>query len=235
MLDFTGKNVADPAQARMSKFVFIHILHDGSSVLRVNVGGELCPLSHDHNTEITAAGVAQPNLLRNFLNVERKLGNQDYVRTASHAAVDGNPSRVAPHDFDDHHAIVGLGSSVDAVNSFGHYVDGGVEAEAVISAGKVVSMVLGTPMTFTARSCNFAATDNVSSPPIAISASTLWCESVEIILSIPSGLFKGLVREVRRIVPPRGRMPATFERSSGMALSSRRPRQPSRNPMNSSS
>ena len=143
MLDFTGKNVADPAQARMSKFVFAHILHDGSSVLRVNVGGELCALRDDHNTEITAAGVAQPNLLRNFLNVERKLGNQDYVRTASHAAVDGNPSRVAPHDFDDHHAIVGLGSSVDAVNSFGHYVDGGVEAEAVISAGKVVVNGLG--------------------------------------------------------------------------------------------
>src|SRR5436190_7129688 len=143
MLDFTRKNSADPAQARMSKFVFTHILHDGSSVLRVDVGGELCALRNDHNTEITAASVSQPNLLRNFLNVERKLGNQDYVRTASHAAVDGNPSRVAPDDFDDHHAIVGLVSGVDAVNSFGHYVDGGVEAEAVISAGKVVVNGLG--------------------------------------------------------------------------------------------
>src|SRR5437870_12784930 len=102
MLDFTSKNVADPAQARMSKFVFAHILHDGSSVLRVNVGGDLRALRDDHNTEITAAGVAQTTHLRNFRNVERKLANQDYVRTASHAAVDGTPSAIAPHDHDHH-------------------------------------------------------------------------------------------------------------------------------------
>src|SRR5947208_15356409 len=100
MLDFTSKNVADPAQARMSKFVFAHILHDGSSVLRVNVGGELCALRDDHNTEITAAGVAQTNLLRNFLNVESKIGNQYYVRTTSHPAVDGTPPGIAPQDID---------------------------------------------------------------------------------------------------------------------------------------
>ena len=45
--------------------------------------------------------------------------------------------------------------------------------------------------------------------------------------SKPSGRLEGLVREVRRMVPPRGRMPLTASRSSSMLLSSIRPRQPS--------
>jgi len=43
------------------------------------------------------------------------------------------------------------------------------------------------------------------------------------------------VREVRGMVPPRGKIPATAARSSGILLSSTNPRQPSRNPTNWSS
>ena len=44
----------------------------------------------------------------------------------------------------------------------------------------------------------------------------------------------GFVRDEPRIVPPRGRMPRTAVTSSGIVSASSGPRQPSRNPTNSS-
>src|SRR5919108_5091976 len=92
MLDFAGEDVADSAQARVPEFVFAHILHDGSAVFRVDVRGKLCPFGYDHNAEVAAAGVAQTDRLRDFLDIERNLRDQDYIRAAGHSAVDGNPS-----------------------------------------------------------------------------------------------------------------------------------------------
>src|SRR5205823_5473274 len=92
MLDFAREDVADSAEARVPEFVFTHILHDGSAVLRVDVRGELCPLGHDHNAKVAPTGVPQTDLLCDFLDIERNLRDQDYIRAAGHSAVDGNPS-----------------------------------------------------------------------------------------------------------------------------------------------
>ncbi len=70
-------------------------------------------------------------------------------------------------------------------------------------------MVLGTPTTGRACSpCSRRATPRVSSPPIAISASRPRSAKARTHSSPPPGSLKGLVRELPRIVPPRGRIGA---------------------------
>src|ERR1700716_3895809 len=54
-----------------------------------------------------------------------------------------------------------------------------------------------------------AATDSVSSPPIATRPSTPLPRSRPITFSTPPFSLRGLVREVPRMVPPSGRMPRT--------------------------
>ena len=48
----------------------------------------------------------------------------------------------------------------------------------------------------------------------------------------PPSRLAGLVREVRRMVPPRGRMPEIASMSTSMVLFSKTPRQPSMKPTN---
>ena len=96
-----------------------------------------------------------------------------------------------------------------------------------------LSIVLGTPTTLTPRSASLVATPRVSSPPIAISASTPLAARFSLIFSTPPSILNGLVREDFKMVPPRGRMPRTWSTPSGTVTFSSGPRQPSRNPTNS--
>src|SRR6202012_1020343 len=98
-------------------------------------------------------------------------------------------------------------------------------------------MVLGTPTTFTPSAYSLVAAPSVSSPPIAISASTPSPARLSLIRSAPDGPLplsaNGFVRDVPRIVPPRGRMARTACTSRGTVSPSSGPRQPSRKPTNS--
>src|SRR6201995_2476938 len=99
-------------------------------------------------------------------------------------------------------------------------------------------MVLGTPTTLTPSAYSLVAAPRVSSPPMAISASTPRPARLSRIRSAPDGPplplpANGLVRDVPRIVPPRGRMPRTAWMSRGTVSPSSGPRQPSRKPTNS--
>ena len=96
-----------------------------------------------------------------------------------------------------------------------------------------LSIVLGTPTTLTPRSASLVATPSVSSPPMAISASTPLAARLSLIRSTPFSILNGLVREDFRIVPPRGRMPRTCATPSSVVTFSSGPRQPSRKPTNS--
>lgn len=69
---------------------------------------------------------------------------------------------------------------------------------------------------------------------VLVSASQLCFFRFSVQRCMPSACLAGLVRDVRRMVPPRGKIPPTVDRSSGIVLSSTRPRQPSTKPMNSS-
>ena len=76
-------------------------------------------------------------------------------------------------------------------------------------------MVFGTPTTPIPSSVSRLATPRVSSPPIAISASTPAAARFSRIRSTPPSTLYGLVRDEPRMVPPRARMSSTSSRVSG--------------------
>src|SRR6478672_8674054 len=94
-------------------------------------------------------------------------------------------------------------------------------------------MVFGTPTTLMPISPSRVATPRVSSPPMAISASTPLSCNVVATLSNPWSTLNGFVRDEPRMVPPRGRMPRTSGTPSGIVMFSSGPFQPSRKPTNS--
>ena len=106
------------------------------------------------------------------VDVEGLLGDQDDVGAAGEPGVQGDPAGVPAHHLDDQDAVVGLGGGVQPVDRLHRDVDRGVEAEGVVGGGEVVVDGLGTPTTLTPSSASLVATPRVSSPPIAISAST---------------------------------------------------------------
>src|SRR3954453_7701572 len=94
-----------------------------------------------------------------------------------------------------------------------------------------LSIVLGTPMTGSPCSpCSRLAAPTVSSPPMAIRPSTPRRSKVARITSGPSSRLNGLVRDERRILPPRGRIPRVESSVSSIASPSSGPRHPSRKP-----
>ena len=95
-------------------------------------------------------------------------------------------------------------------------------------------MVLGTPTTLMPFCTSALATPWVSSPPMVMSASSWLALMLARHLSMPPSILRGLVREVRRMVPPSCRMPDTVSMVRGMVLFSTTPRQPSIKPTNSS-
>ena len=70
--------------------------------------------------------------------VKGNLRKQDDIRSPGEAAVQGDPSSMAPHRFDDHHALVRAGSGMQAVERVGHAGDGAVESERGLRCLKVV-------------------------------------------------------------------------------------------------
>src|SRR5206468_644079 len=82
--------------------------------------------------------VAVADYLGNVINVERPLGDQNYIGAARHAAVNRDPTGVAPHDLNHHHAVVRLGRGMHAINGFGCNADRSVKTEAEISSAQVV-------------------------------------------------------------------------------------------------
>ena len=89
-----------------------------------------------------------------------------------------------------------------------------------------LSIVFGMPITGTPSEASQAAAVSVPSPPIGSSASTPWASSTSRIRPRPSRSFCGATRADPSTVPPRVSSPLTTGRSSTMASSSSRPRQP---------
>ena len=131
-----------------------------------------------------------------------------------------DPARVAAHHLDDHHAVVALGGRVQAVDRVGRDLHRGVEAEREVGAGEVVvDRLRARRRRARRRRRASAATPSVSSPPIAMSASMRSRASVASTRRGPSSVLYGFVRDVPRIVPPRGSRPRT-DRSSEQAIDS---------------
>src|SRR5829696_1337315 len=187
----------------MAELVCLRLLGDHSLLARLV--GQLVPLADDDDGEVLAALVPTLQLPARRLDRDRLLGDQDRVRAAGNPAHDRDPTGMASHHLDDHHAVVGLGRRVQPIDRLRRDRDRGVEAVGVIRAGQIV---FGTPTTGNECSAwSRAATPNVSSPPTATRASKLSAFTVSRTFWTPSSLLKGFVREVPRIVPPRGRSP----------------------------
>src|ERR1044072_7901029 len=95
-------------------------------------------LGGDDDGELRAAGIARANLLGHLLDREGNLGDEDDIRAARDARVESNPTSVAPHHFENHHAVVRLGRRVQTVERLGGDVERGHEAEGQLGGGEVV-------------------------------------------------------------------------------------------------
>ena len=105
--------------------------------------GELGAFGRDHDAEVFAAGVAQADQFGDLIDIDRDFRNQNDVGAAGDAAVERDPSGMAPHDFDDDNAVVRFGGGVDAVDGAGGDVDRGIEAKGEVGAGEIVVDGLG--------------------------------------------------------------------------------------------
>src|SRR5215471_14709711 len=142
-LDFAREDLPDAAQAHVPEFVFAHLGDDRRALRRIDVAGELRAFGNDDDAEVASASVTQANAFGDFLDVERLFGNEDHVGAAGDAAVHGDPSGVAAHDFDHHDALMRFGGGVNAIDGFHRGVDGGVEAETEVGAAEIVVDGLG--------------------------------------------------------------------------------------------
>src|SRR5207237_1665280 len=112
LLDLARERRADTAlrQAHVPELV---------DVAGVTGALELVPLGHDDDGEVLPALVAPADVVARLVDRDRLLGDQDHVRTAGDPAHHGNPTGVAPHHLDDHHAVVRLGRRVQPVDRLG--------------------------------------------------------------------------------------------------------------------
>src|SRR6266404_170991 len=118
--DLTSNDVANAAQL---KFTALDIAFDLLTVFRAGT------LSDDDERIETARSVAFLYRSGDLVVIERDLRNQNNIRAAGDAAVESNPAGVSAHDFDDHHAFVACGSSVQSVERIHHFGDRGIETE----------------------------------------------------------------------------------------------------------
>ena len=100
-------------------------------------------LGDDDDAELGAECVALADGIGDAFEIERNLRNQDRVCPAGDAGVQGDPSGVASHHFDDDDALVGFGSRVQPVDRIGCELHGGVESEAARRPDDVVVDGLG--------------------------------------------------------------------------------------------
>ena len=77
-------------------------------------------------------------IFANAVVVEWNLRQENDVGSPSQTGIDGDPSRVAPHHFQNHHAAVALGGTVQAVKRIGSASDRGVETKRHSRGGQIV-------------------------------------------------------------------------------------------------
>jgi hypothetical protein len=102
---------------------------------------------HHHQRVHAALVVAGADLGRHLVDIEGNFGNQDRVGAAGNAGVQGDPSGIAPHDLDHHHALMAFRRAVQAIKAFGGKATAVSKPKVVKVLSRSLSMVLGTPTT----------------------------------------------------------------------------------------
>ena len=155
----------------------------------------------DDDAELGAPAVALAQPLRDDVEVERNLRNQDRVGAAGDAGVQRDPARVAAHHLDDHDALVRFGGRVQPIDRVGREGDRRVEAETVRRADDVVVDRLRARRRSGCRAeQNWWAIASVPSPPITTSAPSpiLWNISIDAI-GVVARAVRGLDRIRERV------------------------------------
>src|SRR5206468_11329251 len=75
--DFTSQDISNAAQARVTEFVLLHVLHNRSAVLRIRIGRKFGSLGDYDNAEVASASMSQADGFGHFLNIERALWNEN--------------------------------------------------------------------------------------------------------------------------------------------------------------
>ena len=81
--------------------------------------------------------------LANRFVMERNFRNQDDIRAAGHARVNGDPAGVTAHDFEHHHAVVAFRRGVQAIQRIRGAGHRGIKPERDRGGGEVVVNGLG--------------------------------------------------------------------------------------------
>ena len=97
-----------------------------------------CALSHGQNAEEASAAAAFFQLGNQAGGVKFNFGNQNHISAARHAGHKGDPTGLAAHQLQHHHAMMALRGRMQAVGGFGGGCHGGVEAKGHIGAAHVV-------------------------------------------------------------------------------------------------
>jgi len=108
-----------------------------------NLLGNLDAFGEGDDGVLLAEDVALADVGADALDGEGNFRDEDDVRAAGESGVEGDPSGIAAHEFDDHDAVMGFGGGVDAVDGVGGDVDGGVKAEGDVRGREIVVNGLG--------------------------------------------------------------------------------------------
>src|SRR5438067_5225006 len=130
LFELQGKRIGYSSEPSMTELVSFSALHDWAIL-----GSKLRSLSHYHYAEISAALVPPPDFGRYLVYIEGLFRDQNDISSACYAAVDSDPSGIASHDFNYHHAIVGLSRGVNPINGFSHNINCCIESKSEIGSG----------------------------------------------------------------------------------------------------
>src|SRR5262249_17081691 len=106
---------------------------------------ELVSLRDDDDREVLAPLVPAADVVAGFVDRDRLLRDEDHVGAAGDSTHDRDPTRVPPHDFHGHDAVVRLGRGVQTVDRLGRNEDRGVKPERVVGTAEVVVDCLRNP------------------------------------------------------------------------------------------
>ena len=121
-----------------------NLVGDPSEPLRVSIDvpllptHPLCSLGYDDDVELRPFLRSRTDRLHDRFRPVSDLRDENDVRPPSQPRVERDPSRVAPHDLQDHHAIVAFRGGVQAIDGFGGYRHRGHEPKGEVGRRQII-------------------------------------------------------------------------------------------------
>jgi glycerol kinase len=136
-LDLGGNDVTDATETFVAVLIDLRLLDIKRAFFREG------PFGDNHNGRIRPTFMAADERLANLADVEGLFGHQGDRGPAGDPGPGGDVAYVAPHDLNDHYAVVRFGCGVESVDRIRGDLDSRVEAEGAFGAINVVIDCLG--------------------------------------------------------------------------------------------